>query len=84
MTPHVAAPRIELEEKSGVHRLPMMIAGPGERHDECAHYDGCLGRARRLSDAHCPPGCADYEPEPPHVRIARAHAYGVRPTPTSH
>jgi hypothetical protein len=60
--------------------------GRGHRFDDCANYDGCLSRFAKLhpnGDARCPVGCSFYDPEPSHVRLARAHAYGVRPAPST-
>lgn len=76
LSPSARAPRDDDDEVSGVHRLPVLEDGPGERHNDCIQYDGCLTRfvnvLPRATFAHCPPGCGHHETPPTHVRIARA------------
>lgn len=48
-----------------------MVAGSGERHDECAHYAECLSavvRSDARGHARCPTACPHYTP----VRIVRS------------
>lgn len=60
--------------------------GRGHRFDDCGNYAGCLSRFAKLhpsGDGRCPTGCSFYDPEPTHVRLARAHAYGARTNPSA-
>ncbi len=46
-------------------RLPMLVAGPGDRRTDCRHISACLERWCRSGergDAHCPQGCGHYAP----------------------
>jgi hypothetical protein len=69
--------------------LPLLELGAGERHDECANYDGCLDRyVRRFprlaaSPARCPSSCSSFAPVPAHVRHSLAHTFGRRGTPVA-
>lgn len=70
---------------SGVYRLPVLIAGRGERRDDCTHYGECLGRFVRSvkyyrgrshdadAPARCPAGCSSFALVPSHVRHGIAH-----------
>jgi hypothetical protein len=82
----VIATRRELLPPVELVHLPMLERGHGEKRDDCGNYDGCLTRfahAHPSAAARCPTGCASYDPEPSHVRLARAHAYGARTTPSA-
>jgi hypothetical protein len=72
---------------SGIHRLPMLEVGFGERRDDCDHYSGCLGRWLKLNwrgfdrEAHCPRGCASFaeqsaEERHEQARMASAGKHG--------
>jgi hypothetical protein len=62
-----------------LHRLPMFTEGPGDRRDDCQHYEDCLIRydlahPNSNAEAHCSPGCGFFEAIPREYRRAVAVA----------
>lgn len=73
---------------SEVRLAPSLAAGPGERRDDCHEYaGGCLARWARTSrkgQAHCPAGCASFEPITREERMAETLSHSRAPGPTYH
>lgn len=71
--PSIAPVRASAKTITGVFRLPVLVAGPGTRRDDCALYSDCLGRFAFKStqrEAHCPNGCGAF------TEISRADRCG--------